>query len=497
VITGYVAGGTLAGNQVSFTTELLYGQSQTLWVDVLVPVGTTLGAAYTATATIVLNDAQAIDSHPENNNYILAQTVIGSYDPNDKLVTPAIIDLLDIDSTQTATIEYTIRFQNTGTAEAFFVRVLDTLSQALNPATFELIATSHPSEITFHDNHTIEWFFDNIMLPDSFSNEPESHGFIQFRIQTLPLGEPFTLENEAAIYFDFNEPVITPPAVTAVVICAEVGEACDDGDACTIGDVTQADCSCAGTFTDNDNDGICDAEDACDNALAGTACDDGDACTINDLIQTDCSCAGTVADADSDGICDASELAGCTDIEACNYNALATDDDGSCVYVESLTIEGNLTAVAGVSESYSYPGPASSSYQWSITPGTIQSGQGTTTVSVIWDEALMGTLQVTETTEAECLGSTVLLEVDITPNTLSHWNAESIIVYPNPANDVLYVAGDIPSNTQVSIFNGIGQCVYTGTLAFTIDVRTLAAGVYHLHIQEQGNYGHFKFSIVR
>ena len=37
-------------------------------------------------------------------------------------------------------------------------------------------------------------------------------------------------------------------------------------------------------------------------------------------------------DADADGVCDPLEIAGCTDIDANNYNPLATDDDGTCDY---------------------------------------------------------------------------------------------------------------------------------------------------------------------
>ena len=36
-------------------------------------------------------------------------------------------------------------------------------------------------------------------------------------------------------------------------------------------------------------------------------------------------------DIDGDGICDQFEIAGCTDATACNYDASATDDDGSCL----------------------------------------------------------------------------------------------------------------------------------------------------------------------
>lgn len=41
------------------------------------------------------------------------------------------------------------------------------------------------------------------------------------------------------------------------------GAPCNDGDACTTGDVLDANCNCAGTFTDSDNDTVCDAEDVC------------------------------------------------------------------------------------------------------------------------------------------------------------------------------------------------------------------------------------------
>ena len=44
-------------------------------------------------------------------------------------------------------------------------------------------------------------------------------------------------------------------------------------------------------------------------------------------------------DTDMDGVCDEFEVAGCTDEEACNYNAEATDDDGSCVFADEACEE--------------------------------------------------------------------------------------------------------------------------------------------------------------
>ena len=57
----------------------------------------------------------------------------------------------------------------------------------------------------------------NIMLPDSNVNEAASHGFIRFRVKpvsTLTLGN--TVPNKAAIYFDYNTPVVTNTAITTI-----------------------------------------------------------------------------------------------------------------------------------------------------------------------------------------------------------------------------------------------------------------------------------------
>ena len=79
------------------------------------------------------------------------------------------------------------------------------------------------------------------------------------------------------------------------------GQACDDGDPCTIGETYDINCNCNGGLpaTDNDNDGYCAAIDCNDNdpsipTVPGTLCDDGNGNTVNDVIQADgCTCLGT------------------------------------------------------------------------------------------------------------------------------------------------------------------------------------------------------------
>ena len=86
---------------------------------------------------------------------------------------------------------------------------------------------------------------------------------------------------------------------------AVVGSACDDGDACTVNDVFNANCECVGTPSpDSDGDGICDVQDNCPNAPGqiGSSCDDGNAATINDVLDANCQCVGTPATLDCNGV---------------------------------------------------------------------------------------------------------------------------------------------------------------------------------------------------
>ncbi|MCO6490905.1 MAG: T9SS type A sorting domain-containing protein [Phaeodactylibacter sp.] len=133
----------------------------------------------------------------------------GPFDPNDKQAFPrgqGPNRFLH----PTSGLEYLIRFQNTGTDTAFLVVIRDTLPAELNPASLRPGASSHPYAYTLRGNGVAEFRFDNIMLPDSAANQDGSQGFIQFHIEQQP-GNPngAIIENNAAIYFDYNEPIIT------------------------------------------------------------------------------------------------------------------------------------------------------------------------------------------------------------------------------------------------------------------------------------------------
>jgi hypothetical protein len=143
-----------------------------------------------------------------NNFDTIKQTITGSYDPNDKLVVPEPIQN-GITLPTDKSFVYTIRFQNTGNDTAFNIVVLDTIDTDFDITSFELIATSHPCDVSVDKNRVVKFFLQDVLLPDSIVNEEKSHGYIKYSIKPKEnvIGTEFT--NTANIYFDFNKPIIT------------------------------------------------------------------------------------------------------------------------------------------------------------------------------------------------------------------------------------------------------------------------------------------------
>lgn len=135
--------------------------------------------------------------------------VVASYDPNEKLAFPVGFSEQHFIEPNMP-LSYQLGFQNTGTDTAFLVVLRDTLSPLLDPATLRMGASSHPYTWTLEGAGYLTVRFDDILLPDSFVNEPASHGFVRFDIQQKrdnPIGS--VIENRAGIYFDINSVVLT------------------------------------------------------------------------------------------------------------------------------------------------------------------------------------------------------------------------------------------------------------------------------------------------
>lgn len=149
------------------------------------------------------------DSNIANNYDTLFQIVTGSYDPNDKIVSPMGIGQKGLVLHNTK-LSYTIRFQNTGTDTAFKVIIRDTINTNFNIETFQVLTSSHPVIWEINNNNEIVFTFYNILLPDSNVNNFGSQGFVKYSIEPKPnLTDSTIVENKAYIFFDYNPAVVT------------------------------------------------------------------------------------------------------------------------------------------------------------------------------------------------------------------------------------------------------------------------------------------------
>jgi len=191
-------------------------QSGNIVVTVNVHTGLPIGSLINSRVRI---EPVAGDANPGCNYSEWGVFTTGSFDPNDILVNRDTLFTTEIPNPPY--LDYIIRFQNTGNDTAFNVKVLNPLdTNKLQLNTLEYVASSHPVNMNFiYHERNMEFKFDNILLPDSNVNESLSHGFIHYRIKpktSLVLND--NIQNNAAIYFDFNDPVITNTATTHVVL---------------------------------------------------------------------------------------------------------------------------------------------------------------------------------------------------------------------------------------------------------------------------------------
>ena len=385
-------------------------------------------------------------------------------------------------------------------------------------------------------------------------------------------------------------------AVTDDGSCLIIGATCDDGLIETINDVIDANCSCSGTVvvagcTDNSacnydalavvDDGTC--------LIIGALCDDGNAATINDTVDAQCQCIGEM-----------SSTAGCIDPTACNYDPLATVDDGTCILPGDICDDGNTSTVndvitsnceclgtitqdsclinpiiitldsvanntcfggtegyisttvtggsnlyyanwnsnpiqttpyaqnlpAGIyslvitdtqgctdtltqeitqpdgsfpvisglfdvdpmdNEQYTVNTWPGATYVWTVTGGSILSGDSTNTVTVVWNDAATGVISVTQTDSTGCV---------LTDNNVVYINAvgveelfEEMVMYPNPAQSQISIQWRTGELRQYQVMDSMGRTVHQGVSAgtqYVLDVTQWTSGLYLVKISSNG-----------
>ncbi len=199
----------LTWNVTNIASASTWQANVTLYTPPTAIIGTTNGYS----AVISNSTCSSMNSREVSQKV----TVVGSFDPNDKTVSPA-GNSTGTDILPSSELAYTIRFQNTGTYEAEIVRIVDTFSNFVDVNTLEVLTASHKYQVLINER-IVTFLFSDIFLPDSTTDEPNSHGYVQYKVKVkdnAPVGT--VINNTAFIYFDFNAPVVTNTTTNTLVL---------------------------------------------------------------------------------------------------------------------------------------------------------------------------------------------------------------------------------------------------------------------------------------
>ena len=263
------------------------------------------------------------------------------------------------------------------------------------------------------------------------------------------------------------------PGCNIPTACNYDPEATSNNGSCILPEENCTECNADNTgldLIDDDGDGICNADEVagCTDAAAcnfdALATDDDENCFFPEADCTECNADNTgldLIDDDGDGICNADEVAGCTDDAACNYADTATDDDGSCILPEENCTECNADNTGldlidadgdGICDGEEVPGCTDPEADNYNPLATDDDG------SCEYDSSV---------------GENVRTGVS---------------VYPNPAENTVYIQG-AGANAVISLYSIDGAMVaeYRGTgQRLVIDVSQLAGGAYFVRCLDGG-----------
>lgn len=175
-----------------------------------------------------------------------------------------------------------------------------------------------------------------------------------------------------------------------------------------------------------------------------------------------------------------------------NFEGCADTSNAKKLTIYSIPTIGTITGNAAPNSlsstfNYSVSSQPNSTYFWLATNGTIQSGQGTNEVNVIWPSAGTGNINAKITNSNGCNDSTVL-PIKITNLAVNNLSLENDLkVFPNPTKNFITITN---KNNLVGekyiITNLVGQTLLSGKLNLDetiVNLETLQSGMYFLSLE--------------
>jgi predicted RNase H-like HicB family nuclease len=183
-----------------------------------------------------------------------------------------------------------------------------------------------------------------------------------------------------------------------------------------------------------------------------------------------------------------------------NYTVSVTDMNGCSGLSNPFTVHNivSTSTITGLSNvmqntvgNYVVTLNATSTYNWGVTGGILQTGLGTNSVDVLWNISGQGNIYAIETDANGCVGDTVSLAITIFQSTdINENQTTNISIYPNPfTKSTLISITNITSNYQLTLYDITGQKVLeqedVNKNTYKLERGTLSKGMYFLEIKTE------------
>jgi len=170
-----------------------------------------VGDVLTYTTEVIPHEGE---TNLEDNTATHEQAVVNAHSANDVMVVQG--DEIMIESVDQY-LNYRIRYQNLGATYATNARITNMISDKLDWTTFHPTSSSHDYRVEIIDGQ-INYYFDNINLPNQSVDNEASQGYITYKIKPksdVQIGD--VIENSADIHFNSDLPINTNSVSTTVV----------------------------------------------------------------------------------------------------------------------------------------------------------------------------------------------------------------------------------------------------------------------------------------
>jgi len=211
---------TLSGTTITGNSTQTFASNKICIIcfDVLIPCSFPLPPL---PPTPIITTASIQGNCPGNTPFMSSNTHTDlascAVDPNDKLVAPKGCGPFG-NISRGEPLNYSINFQNTGTAPAHNIVLRDAIDSDLDITTLRILASTHIiTRVEIIPDNSMIISYDGIELPDSTSNLQGSIGSVVFSISpknNVPDGT--AIINQAGIYFDYNEVVLTNTTLNTI-----------------------------------------------------------------------------------------------------------------------------------------------------------------------------------------------------------------------------------------------------------------------------------------